>query len=273
MRTVFGNWKYILNNLWYVLPFAIVPGIFLALSIDFSASSALMRDFFSGDPRVDFVQCLRAWSIIRFDSVLGAVYSACAFVTCAIFLALLLVFVEKHLRIGKRTLSGLMAQFLVVLPSAFLIMTCYTLFFEIWAVVLSAILYVISALPTTAFVYVLYILAVGAFMYVLMYLVTISYLYLPCKQMTGFRGYDAFVFSYRLMSKVRGRLILSMLLSFAVLVAATCGLAFVPVYVFRPVFAVLFMFLFLSFGVRMETVYFDADKLDREDVLKSYREL
>lgn len=273
MRVVFGGWKYILNNLWYILLFAVLPGIFLALSVDYTALHNLAHAFFTGDPHVEFIDCLRAWSFVRFDSPLGAIFSACAFIVCAVFMSVLLAFVEKHMRIGKRTLSGIWSQFVSLLPVVFFAELLFVALFEVWAVVLSAVLYAVSALPSRTAVYLLYILVVCAAVYVLLYLVTVIYLFLPCKQSTCFRTYDAFLYSYRLVTRVRGRLLLSMLLSYAVLFCVFCGLTFAPAFLFRIVAAVLYALLFLSFGVRMETVYFYTDKLDREDILKSYREL
>ena len=72
---------------------------------------------------------------------------------------------------------------------------------------------------------------------------------------------------------MRHKLILSWLISFAVLLVAVGGLSFLPAYAFHPVATLFFAALFMGFGVRMETVYFMTDKLDREDILKSYREL
>lgn len=272
MRTVFGGWKYIIRNIWYVLSLAVLPAVFLSLSIDANAVGSVVRAYFTGDPRMGFVECLRAWSFIRFDSLLGGFYSLCAYFVCSVFMALLLTLVEKHLRIGKRTLSGVWTQFLYLLPSVLLAGALYVAIYEIWAVVLSAVLFVVSALPIVAMVYILGILVMGGAIYLLLYLVTVAYLFLPCKQNTGFRIYDSFLYSYRLMTRVRGKLILSMLLSYAVLFAATCASSLLPV-LYRILSIVIFALLFLSFGVRMETAYFDADKLDREDLLKSYREL
>ncbi|MDE5897544.1 MAG: hypothetical protein K2H43_07005, partial [Clostridia bacterium] len=64
MRIVFGSWKYLFKNLWYVLPFAIVPAIFLALSLDYTAISSLVRSFFTGNPRAGFLDYFRAWSYV-----------------------------------------------------------------------------------------------------------------------------------------------------------------------------------------------------------------
>lgn len=273
MRIVFGNWKYILANIWYVLPFAIVPAILLALNLDYHAISAVTAGFFTGEPRMHYLDFFNAWSIVRFDSWLGAIYTIFAFIACVCFITLLLVFVEKHLRIGKRTLSGLLSQFTSLLLPAFVTTLFYLLMFELWAVLFAAVLFAVCSMSSTSFVYVIYVLVVCVFLFALLYLMPVCYLFLPCKLMTGFRAYDAFLYSYRLMTKVRWRLILSLLFSVLAMVIVLAGCSLLPSYIFRIVTAVLFCFFFMSFGVRMLTVYFAADKLDREDVLKSYREL
>ncbi len=273
MRVIFGHWKYIAKNLWYVLPFAIVPAVFLSLSLDYSAISQFLRAFFTGQPRADFLEYLRVWSFVRFDTWVGAIYSVLAVATCAIFMTLMLAFVEKHMRIGKRTISGVFAQLGTLTLSTLAVTLAYVILYEIWAVVLAALLFVVAQIRVTALVYVLICLFVAVGAYVLLYVATFFYLWLPCRQVTGFGTYDAFLYSYRLVLGVRFKLILSWLLSFAVLIVAVGGLAFLPAYVFHLVAILFFAALFLAFGVRMETVYFMTDKLDREDILKSYREL
>ena len=42
MRTVFGSWKYIFKNLWFVLPFSVVPAVFMALSLDYDRISVVV---------------------------------------------------------------------------------------------------------------------------------------------------------------------------------------------------------------------------------------
>ena len=106
MRVVFGNWKYLFKNLWYVLPCGIVPAVFLALCVHYTATAEYVRSFFTGSPRADFVQLFRVWSIVRIDSVLGGIYAVFAFFCVGFFAALLVSLVEKHMRIGKRTLNG-----------------------------------------------------------------------------------------------------------------------------------------------------------------------
>lgn len=272
MGVVFGNWKYIVRNLWYVLPFALIPGVLLALSVDFGATSALAHALISGDPRIGFLELFSAVSLVRFDSVLGGIYSACAVVAVSVFMTLMLAFVEKHMRIGKKTLSGVFNQLLTFTSVVFTMTVVFLLLYEVWAVVLSAIIYVIFQLPNNAVVYAGYILVWLLFCFVLVYLVSFVFLFLPCKQVTGFRNYDAFLYSYRLVTKVRWRIVLPMFLSYAVLSAAVAACALLPAYACYLICALLYIVGFLTFGVRMLTTYFDADKLDREDLLKSYRE-
>ena len=112
------------------------------------------------------------------------------------------------------------------------------------------------------------VIAILAFGFALVYLATILYLWLPCRQMTGFGFFDAVFYSYRLMVGVRGKLVLSLAISavgmFFILVA--CSL--LPEAAFYVIGLILLMFLFLNFVVRMETLYFETDKLDREDILR-----
>lgn len=271
MRTVFGSWKYLFKNLWFLLPLSIIPAVFISLSLDYQCVSSIVRGFFGGAPQADFLEFLHAWSFIRFDSVLGGVYSALAFVCIVIFMAALMAFVEKHMRLGKRTFNGIGAQFCGALPSAAITSFLYLIFYEIWAVVLSAILYVISQVDTIAVTYLLYCAAVLLFVFVLVYLATTFYLWLPCKLMTGSRFFDAFLYSYRLMLERRWRLVLSFFISVLCVFAVICAAVYLPDAAFRVIGAVLFLFLFPNFCVRMEVIYFETDKLDREDELHSYR--
>ncbi len=272
MGVVFGNWKYIVRNLWYVLPFAIVPGILLAFCVDYEALSILTHAILHGDPRIGFVELFRAFNLIRIDSWLGAVYGVAAFIAVSVFMTLMLAFVEKHMRIGKRTLSGVFTQLGTFLSAVIWMTLVFFAIYEIWAVVLSAIVYVVFQLPSIPVIYIGFFAVTLALSFTLIYLVSFVYLFLPCKQVTGFRNYDAFLYSYRLVTKARWRIVLPMFLSFLALAAALGFASLLPAYSYRLIAAVLYIVCFLSFGVRMLTVYFDTDKLDREDLLKSYRE-
>ncbi len=273
MRIVFEHWKYIFKNLWFVLPFAVMPAVFLALSVDFDGIHELTVSFFRGEFELEFTQIFRAWSFFRFDSVLGIVYSVLAIVCLVVFTSLLLAFVEKHMRIGKRTLSGVFSQFGAHIWAFIGITLLFTVGYELWAAVLSAVLFAISAIPAKAFACVMFVLVSMLFMGVLLFLVSIIYLWLPCMQITGFRAYSAYLYSYRLVIGVRWRLILSFLITYAPFFILLVGLSFAPVWLAGIIAFVMFLFAYLSFCVRMVSLYFETDKLDREDLLRSYREL
>ncbi len=271
MRDFFGSWKYIFKNLWFVLPFALMPAVFLALSLDYSAIAAVTRAFFSGDPPTEFGVYFRCFSFVRVDSVLGGLYSVFAFILLIVFTALMLSFVEKHMRIGKRTFSGTLRSFTqALLPTAavtFVYLACY----ELWALIVSALFFLFSFLAAKALFYLLAVAAFLFFGYALLFLSTVFYLFLPCRLMTGFGTYNALVYSYQLMVGVRWELLVSFLLSYSVAIFLIGGAAFLPEFVFRILAVILFALLYLNFTIRMEVVYFEVDKLDREDLLHTYR--
>ena len=71
MRTVFGSWKYIFKNIWFLLPFAVVPAVFMSLSLDYQCVRSVWSKFFAGDVsnelRADFLELFHAWSFIRVE--------------------------------------------------------------------------------------------------------------------------------------------------------------------------------------------------------------
>ena len=273
MQIVYEHWKYIVKHIWFILPFAVIPALFLSLSMDFSAIEAFWRGLFSGDFVTDWFEIFCAWSLFGFGSVLDIIYAVCGIVCTLVFMSLILAFVEKHMRIGKRTLSGILSQLSGVFPPVCGMMLVIFFFYEVWALVLSAMLYSIVSVGSAGGIIALSLLVVLFFLAVLLYLVSLVYLCLPCMQMTGLGPFQSLLYSYRLMVGVRGKLLLCLLMSFEPAGLIVWGASFLPEAASVLICLVLFTFLFMSFCVRMETFYFETDKLDREDLLLSYREL
>ena len=274
MEIIFGNWKYIFKNLWYVLPFAALPAVLLAFSLDYDAIGHVTHAFYTGGLHdMGFFHLFRAFSVVRVDHWWSALVSVLTLVFCCVMFTLMLIFVEKHMRIGKRTLSGLKRQFNWLILPVFCMAIFYLAVYELFSLVVSALLFVVCRLPSTPFLYILFLAVIAVFAFLLLYVIALMYLFLPCKQVTGFRTYDAFFYSYRLMAGVRGKLLLSLFISIAGSFLILTSASLLPVSAFVIITFLLSAFLFMSFGVRMETVYFKTDKLDREDKLKSYREL
>lgn len=273
MRVVFEHWKYIFRNLWFVLPFAVVPAVFLALSVDFAGIKVVADNLFSGPFDLDFVQIFHAWSFFRFDSVSGVLYSVFALICLVFFTSLLLAFVEKHMRIGKRTLSGILNQLENHISSVIFIVLLLFFLYEAWAGVLSAVLYLICSISSETVAKVLFVEVSLLFIAILLYLITIVYLWLPCRLQTGFGLYSSFLYSYRLVMGVRFKLYLSFAITYIPCFLVLFFSALGPHWLSRLIAIVLYLFGYLSFCVRMESLYFYTDKLDREDLLRSYREL
>ena len=273
MQIVYEHWKYIVKHIWFILPFAVIPALFLSLSMDFSAIEAFWRGLFSGDFVTDWFEIFCAWSLFGFGSVLDIIYAVCGIVCTLVFMSLILAFVEKHMRIGKRTLSGILSQLSGVFPPVCGMMLVIFFFYEVWALVLSAMLYSIVSVGSAGGIIALSLLVVLFFLAALLYLISLVYLCLPCMQMTGLGPFQSLLYSYRLMVGVRGKLLLSLLMSFAPAGLIVWGASFLPEAASVLICLVLFTFLFMSYCVRMETFYFETDKLDREDLLLSYREL
>ncbi len=273
---IFGSWKYILKNLWFVLPFAIVPAAFLALSVDYHAIRELTAGIFAGNSEMSFFLLFRSLSVIRVDGWVGALIGVGTVFACAVFAAVMLSLVEKHMRIGKRTVSGAFSQLGNNLFSSLGITLLYGALYELWALVSAAVLYAIGGLVKASVgAWLLSVLAFLGLSAVLLFCITVFYLWLPCLQLTGFRPYEALRYSYQLVVNVRGRLLLTLIAEFlcVTLVCALAG-AFLPYYwMFLIVMFIAFALLFLSFCIRMEIVYFKTDKLDREDLIRSYRGL
>lgn len=275
MRVLFGSWKYVFKNFWFVLPLALVPAVFLSLSLDYASIGALLQTFFSEEPVLTFPLVFRALSLVRGNTVLGGVFGVCALLSVSLFAAILLCWTEKHMRIGKRTPSGAFRFFFSNLASVFGVIVLYLALYELWCVVISAILYAFDVLvKVAAGVRIISMLWFLLFLFVLLYLTTMFYLLLPCMQITGFSAYEALRYSYQLLVGVRWKLILSFLLSLVpYFVFVTVGAYFFSELWFRVAMVLVFLFLFADFFVRMEVVYFKTDKIDREDILQSYKKI
>ena len=268
MRVIFGQWKYIIRNLWMVLPFAVVPAVFLSLSVDLVALKSVATSLFTGPFELTFTQIFRAWSFLRTDSFVGILYSIFAFVCLVFFSAILLTFVEKHMRIGKRSLSGILSQLEThIFAYIGFVLFLFTVY-ELWALVLSALLYMVSTMASKTAARVLFALISLLFIALLLYLVSIVYLWLPCRLHTGLKLHVAFLYSYNLMIGVRWQLYLSLAITYVVGFLVIFGCAFGPDWLFRILAILVFLCAYSSFCVRMETLYFETDKIDREDLLR-----
>ena len=265
--------KYVIKNFIYLFPFAFLPAIFLAISLDELAMNNVLKAFFGGNiSSWSFYDLFCSISVLNFGSwksIVSGIVGIIVLIPCVAFIMAIL---EKHFRIGKRTYNGLLAKLndnlLSTTGCAILLLVIY----EVWSLLTASVLFVTSLFPTT----IAYVLAVVAFLVahiLLVYLIGTIYLWLPCMQITGFKPLEALQYSYQLASPVKWKIAFgqSLVLIFAEALTGLCAL-FVPstVAIFLPTATFLYLVMIMVFCVRMQIAYFDRDAIDRADLAKYY---
>ena len=269
-KTIAYNTK----NFVYVFPLVILPAIILSLTLARADVVAMADKIAVGNLKaITFQEVFQAVSIFNFASwgtVLAGLLGVAALV---VGVALLMAFTDKHMRFGKRTFNGLWAKLNDNLLSTFGVTMLLAAIYELWTLLLSALIMLCLQMPLGLACVFFAIVIVGMHV-VLMYLISLGYLWLPCMQITGFRTFEAFRYGFILCEPVQFKIIwaqtLSMLIAELAIVAVTLwlpGAQIVSVLVTTGLYAILI----LQFCVRMQIVYFDREHLERAD-LKYYCE-
>ena len=141
MKYTIESIKYLFKNFWYIFPFALVPAVFLSFSLDKDAIDRLLTGFFTGKPEVSFVDVFHAISVLNFRSWEAFLSGFAGVILMVLCVALMFAFIEKHMRIGKRTLNGLFSKLNDNLISTTGIALLYTAIYELWALITSALLF------------------------------------------------------------------------------------------------------------------------------------
>jgi hypothetical protein len=264
--------KYVLKNLFYILPFALIPAFFLSMSLAEEEIIQVLRAVVEGDfSKWTFVNLFRAISVLNFgswESVITGLVGLIAMVPCV---ALLMAFLDKHLRFGKRTFNGLWSKLNDNFISTFGYIVLFLAIYEVWSLLLAALLFLIALIPNVVMVYVLASVVYVAMHVLLLYGVGNIYLWLPCMQITGFPAIEALQYSNQLMTTVKWRIYfwqILILLSTEALIAA-CAYFLPNVIIFTVWTTLLFTVVLLFYCVRMMIAYFDRDHIERAD-LRSY---
>ena len=222
---------------------------------------------------IAFSDIFRAISVLNFGSWQSILFGLLAIIVIIFCVALMMAFLEKHMRIGKRTFNGVFSKlndnFISTCGYGVLLIALY----EVWSLITSALLYLVSMIPTLLLAYVMIALFYIAMHVVLIYSIGLIYLWLPCMQITGFRPLEALQYSYQLMTPVKWLIMLGQIiilfameiLIFLCVVLTPNGLAF------TIVTTVLYALLIMIYCVRMEIAYFDRDNIERADLRGYYR--
>ena len=274
MKYTLQSTKYTLKNLIYLLPFAILPALFLSISTDEEAIYAVLRSIYHGTlDKWTFSDLFNSVSVFNFGSWEGVVFGFIGFVVIVPCVALMMAILEKHFRIGKRTFNGIWGK----LNDNFISTAGYALLlagiYELWSLLVAALLFFVSRITVTAVAYVFASIVYLGMHVLLFFAIGTIYLWLPCMQITGFRAFEALHYSYQLIVPVKWKILFSQmaaLLSVEVLIGVF--VAFVPTALAFLIWTtLLYSFLIMIFCVRMQITYFDRDNMDRADLVKYYQ--
>ena len=101
--------KYVLRNILYIIPLVLLPALFLSFSLDRVAINAVVETALSGNLQAwTFAQVFRTVSIFNFGSWRIVLFGFLGVVLLVVCVAMLMALLEKHMRIGKRSLSGVL---------------------------------------------------------------------------------------------------------------------------------------------------------------------
>lgn len=274
--------RYVFKNLFYIVLLSVLPAACMSILTSLGDSNAFFRAFFTGGTAsLTWPQIFNTFSIIRFQSfslgnpgigvfvsILADVVTLLVTVICA---SMLLSMLDKHMRIGKRTLNGIFGKINDNLLSTLSITLLFTFLYEIFAAVFSSLaMLIFSSVANKALLYVLFcvtlVVIFGAFLYV----IALLYLWLPCMQVTGFRAFEALRYSNQITEKFKRKIISSMATSVII-----GNLFIVPAVMFLSYGAylvklIVYMFFFMMFITRMEIAYFDAAQIEREDLKEGF---
>lgn len=269
MKYTIRSNKYLFKNFIFIFPLVIIPAFLLSLSTDQESIQCLLEKVFSGHlSELHFNHIFRAISILSFGSLESIIAGFLGIICVIFFAALVMAFLEKHMRIGKRTFNGILSKLNDNFMSTSGYVLLILLIYEIWTLLLASLLFFISKITLIPVGYILGI-AIYLGMHVLfVYVISLFYLWLPCMQITGFRPFEALHYSYGLVSPVKWGIIVGQLMLLFVVEAliGACVMFISTPIVFTILTTALYAIIFMVFCVRMQIVYFDRDNIERADL-------
>ena len=272
MKYTSKSLKYVFGNLGYLVLFGLFPAVFLAYSLDTATVGAILKDYFSGSPYAGFSDIFHAVSIFNFHSVSATLADILGFALVVACVAMMMAYMEKHMRIGKKTWNGLFSKLNDNLLSTLGIAVLFSALYELWALITSALLLCATYIGSKTVIYITSVIIWCVTEIALLYVVSVFYLWLPCVQITGFRAFEALSYSYQLVSGVKWTIVWEQFLSMTVseiLFGVIC--IFVPwAWLRLLLISVVFAGLILVFVTRMQVAYFDRAQLERADLKKYY---
>ena len=272
MKYTSKSLKYVFANFGYLVLFGLFPAVFLAYSLDTATVGAILRDYFTGSPYASFSDIFHAVSIFNFHSVSATIADVLGVILAVACVAMMMAFMEKHMRIGKKTWTGLFSKLNDNLLSTLGITLLFACLYELWALITSALLLCVSFFGSKTVIYILSVIVWFGTQIALLFVVSLFYLWLPCLQITGFRSFEALSYSYQLATGVKRTIVREQFISMTIaeiLIGLVC--VFAPWAWLKLVLnSAVFAGQILLFVTRMQVVYFDRAQLERADEKNYY---
>lgn len=272
MKYTSKSLKYVFANFGYLVLFGLFPAVFLAYSLDTATVGAILRDYFTGSPYASFSDIFHAVSIFNFHSVSATIADVLSVILAVTCVAMMMAFIEKHMRIGKKTWTGLFSKLNDNLLSTLGITLLFACLYELWALITSALLLCVSFFGSKTVIYILSVIVWFGTQIALLFVVSLFYLWLPCLQITGFRSFEALSYSYQLATGVKRKIVREQFVSMTIaeiLIGLVC--VFAPWAWLKLVLnSAVFAGQILLFVTRMQVVYFDRAQLERADEKNYY---
>lgn len=274
MRYTLQSSKYVLKNFIYIFPFAVIPALFLSASTDEAAMICVLEKFFGGNiANWDFTHLFRAISVLNFASWKAIVFGLVGIVALVLCVSLMMALMEKHMRIGKRTFNGVFSKLNDNLLSTSGYAVLLLVIYELWSLIISALLYFAAMIPNAVLAYSFAIIVFLVMHFALLYSINIIYLWLPCMQITGFRAAEALYYSNHLATPVRWYIMMGQAVYLFIMDALVyvCVLFVPDPVVFTLLTTLLYAFVIMIYCVRMQIAYFDLDHIERADIRKYFQ--
>lgn len=272
MKYTSKSLKYVFANFGYLVLFGLFPAVFLAYSLDTATVGAILRDYFTGSPYASFSDIFHAVSIFNFHSVSATIADVLSVILAVTCVAMMMAFMEKHMRIGKKTWTGLFSKLNDNLLSTLGITLLFACLYELWALITSALLLCVSFFGSKTVIYIVSVIVWFGTQTALLFVVSLFYLWLPCLQITGFRSFEALSYSYQLATGVKRTIVREQFVSMTIaeiLIGLVC--VFAPWAWLKLVLnSAVFAGQILLFVTRMQVVYFDRAQLERADEKNYY---
>lgn len=274
MKYIVKTLKYMFKNLWCIILLGLLPAFLYTGAFDFVRYEGFLSEFFTGKLlECTFSDFFCAFSVINVSQWYLAILSVVGFFVSCLFMAVMIALIEKHMRIGKRTLNGIFSKLNDNIVATVVVAFFSGIVYFVWifAVSLAGVGCVAIFQNSAVAAYIFFVLLLILFTYLMLYTISRILLWLPCQLITGFRMFESLTYAAHLVETKKNPMLLALVLPYVIgnVVLGVCALG--GTITLAPVVFFIYLFFFLYLGVLMEVAYFEEAQMEREDLKPAYK--